>query len=170
MLIVVWSTGCGYQAVRYSETFGSGNRVALHGFRNDSFEAGVDSVVTDAFANEFMRRGALKIVTDPATADWVLTGTIAQLDTYNRSFSSVAFSLEYEVSMVLDVGLSRRDGTQIQLDSASLRARERYLASADPEATRTNREEAIRRVAAVLASRAHDALYERASLSGVPSQ
>ena len=170
MLIVLVSTGCGYQAVRYSETFGSGNRVALHGFRNDSFEAGVDSVVTDAFANEIMRRGALRIVTDPAAADWVLTGVVVELDTFNRSFSSVAFSLEYEVRMVLDVGLTRRDGTEIVLDRASLRARERYLASADPEVTRTNREEAVRRIAAVLATRAHDALYERASLSGAPPQ
>ena len=166
LVLPLVAAGCGYQAVRYADTFGSGNRVAVHGFRNDSLEAGVDSVVTDAFSNEFMRRGALRIVSDPAAADWVLTGAVSQLDTHNRSFSSVSFSLEYEVRMVLEVALRRRDGTEIQLDRESLRARERYLASADPEVTRTNREEAIRRVAALLASRAHDALYERAASAG----
>ena len=40
---------------------------------------------------------------------------------------------------------------------------ERYLASADIEATRKNRDEAMRRMANVLAARAHDMLYELAS-------
>ena len=37
---------------------------------------------------------------------------------------------------------------------------ERYLASADIEATRKNRDEALRKVAVVLAVRIHDLLYE----------
>jgi hypothetical protein len=37
---------------------------------------------------------------------------------------------------------------------------ERYLASADVEATRKNRGEAMRKMAEVLAARVHDLLYE----------
>ncbi len=162
------TTACGYQAVRYSETFGETNRIAVHGFRNDTFEAGVDSVVTDAIASEVMRRGALRLVEDASLADWVLTGVVEQVETRNRSFSSVAFSLEYEVELRLAVSVAHRDGTALQLDRGSLRETERYLASADLEVTRTNREEAIRRLATILAGRIHDAFYERAALAEVP--
>ncbi len=164
VLPVLGATACGYQAVRVSEAFGSANRIALHGFRNDSMEAGVDSVVTDAFAREVMHRGALRLVDDADVADWVLSGAVTRLEVYNRSFSSVSFSLEYEVYLGLDVVIEHRDGRRLELGPQSLQGRERYLASADAEVTRTNREEAIRRVASQLAARVHDAFYERAAV------
>ena len=168
LAFAVVTAACGYQAVRYSETFGETNRIAVHGFRNDTFEAGVDSVVTDAISSEVMRRGALRLVDDASVADWVLSGVVQQVRTRNRSFSSVAFSLEYEVELRLAVSVARRDGTALELDPHSLRETERYLASADVEVTRTNREEAIRRLASVLAGRIHDAFYERAALAEAP--
>ncbi len=42
----------------------------------------------------------------------------------------------------------------------ALQEAEYYLASADVEAMRKNRDEAIRRVAGVLAQRVHDTLFE----------
>ena len=165
---VVLVSACGYQAVRYAETFGEANRIAVHGFRNDTFEPGVDGVVTDAIATEVMRRGALRLVDEAAVADWVLTGVVEQVETRNRSFSSVAFTLEYEVQLRLAVTIARKDGTALELDGNSLRESERYLASADVEVTRTNREEAIRRLAMLLAGRIHDAFFERAALAEAP--
>jgi hypothetical protein len=41
-----------------------------------------------------------------------------------------------------------------------LRARESYLASADIEVQRKNREEALRKIAVVLAARIHDVIWE----------
>ena len=49
-------------------------------------------------------------------------------------------------------------------DPNALRESERYLASADAEVTRTHREEAIRRLAGLLAARIHDAFFETAAL------
>lgn len=160
LVVALVSGGCGYQAVRYSEAFGDSNRVAVNGFRNDTFEAGVDGVVTDALSSEIMRRGALRLVDDAGAADWIVTGTVLEVDTRSRSFSSVAFSLEYEVDLRLAVTIARQDGTILQLDPNALKERERYLASADVEVTRTHREEAIRRLAAQLATRIHDAFFE----------
>jgi len=164
ILLALGATGCGYQVVRVSDAFGTANRIAIHGFRNDTMEAGVDSVVTDALAREVMQRGALRMIDDPGSADWVLTGVVSRLDVYNRSFSSVSFSLEYEVRLVLDVVIERRDGTRLVLDPQTTQGRERYLASADAEVARTNREEAIRRIASQLAARIHDAFYERVAV------
>ncbi len=160
--------GCGYQAVRYGETFGEANRIAVHGFRNDTFEAGVDGVVTDALSSEIMRRGALRLVAESGAADWILSGVVTEIETQSRSFSSVAFSLEYEVYLRLAVTIARQDGSALVLDSNVLRESERYLASADVEVTRTHREEAIRRLAALLATRIHDTFLESAAFPEAP--
>ena len=76
-----------------------------------------------------------------------------------RSFSSVVLSLEYEVTLALDLRAVRSDGREVALDARVLKASERYLSSADPEVLRKNREEAVRRVAQLIAERVYDALY-----------
>jgi hypothetical protein len=63
--------------------------------------------------------------------------------------------------MELALTLARRDGTPVAIDANALAESERYLASSDLEVTRTNRQEALRRLAGILAGRVHDALYER---------
>ncbi len=162
-LAALFSSGCGYQFVRYADALGDARRVAIQGFRNDSFEPGVDSLLTDAFVREFLRRGALEVIDDPAAADLVLSGVVRDVAIHQRSFSSVAFALEYEVRLRVQVAIERADGTKLQVDESVLNETERYLASADVEVSRTNRQEALRRLSGVLASRVHDALFERAS-------
>jgi len=63
--------------------------------------------------------------------------------------------------MRLDLKVRRRDGTPIRISRRALRESEIYQASADVEVTRTNRKEALERLAGILAGRFHDALYER---------
>jgi hypothetical protein len=159
----VLGLGCGYQFVRYADALGDARRIAISGFRNDSFEPGVDSLLTDAFVREFLRRGALEVVDDPAAADLVVSGVVRDVAINRRSFSSVAFALEYEVRLRVQVAVTRSDGTKLQVDESLLNESERYLASADVEVARTHRQEALRRLSGVLASRVHDALFERAS-------
>lgn len=154
-------SACGYEVVRYAQALGDVRRVAIFGFGNRTFEPGVDGLVTAALQREFLRRGALRLVEDPASADLVIRGVVADLDTFSRSFSSIQFSLEYEVRMYLEVSVQRRDGSEVLLDPRVLSEAELYLASADVEVARTNREEALRRLSTALAGRIHDALYER---------
>ncbi len=161
LALVALQAGCGYQVVRYSEALGDVRRVAIRGFSNDTFDPQVDSMVSDALYREFLRRGAVQLVEDPGDADLVIAGTVLRITTDSRTFSSVAFALEYEVRMQLEVAVTRRDGTEVPIDGRSLVESELYLASADVETSRTNREEALRRLSSVLAGRIHDALYER---------
>jgi hypothetical protein len=72
----------------------------------------------------------------------------------------VVLALEWEVTLKLRVQIARPDGSLILLDDGAMQDTERYLASADVEATRKNRGEAIRKMAEVLAARVHDLLYE----------
>jgi hypothetical protein len=161
------AAGCGYQWVRYQGALGDARRIAIEGFTNDSFDPGVDSMVTDALYREFLRRGALRVVDNPRLADLILRGKVQSIDTTGRSFSSVDFSLEYQVRMRLEVTVTRNDETlteeeaEVALDPRAMVESELYFASADVETTRTNREEALRRLSSLMAGRIHDALYER---------
>ena len=154
---------CGYSFVRYGGGLGDVRRIAIRGLVNDTFEPGADALVSDALAREFLQRGALRLVDDPAAADLVIDGAVKRIDVRRRSFSSILFALEYEVRMELALTIARRDGTPVAIDPNALAESERYLASSDVEVMRTNRQEALRRLAGVLAGRIHDALYERMS-------
>jgi outer membrane lipopolysaccharide assembly protein LptE/RlpB len=160
LAVVVGVAGCGYSLVRYGDGLGEVRSVAVPTPRNDSYEAGVDLIVADALRREFLRRRGVRLVEDPVGADLVLDGRVVAVEGRARSFSSIGLALEYEVTLRLELEARRADATKIAIDPRSLRETERYLASADVEALRKNREEALRQAAAVLAGRIYDALYE----------
>ena len=155
------SSGCGYQFVDYKTPLGDVRRVAFQTLRNDSFDPGYEAVVTDSLVREFRRRGAFQVVDDPKMADLVVTGRVRPIYTVARSFSSVLLALEYTVTVTLDLKALRRDGRAVAIEGSALSQSEIYLASADIEAVRKNRQEALHHVSQVLAEHVHDALYER---------
>ena len=157
------AAACGYQLVDYARPESGTRKVALPTLRNDSYEPGVELLVADALRREFLRRGAFQLTDDPSAADLVVSGSVLPIQTSSSSFSSVVMALEYQVSLALHLRAKRADGTEIALDSRSLRETERYLASADAGALRRNREEALRRLAGVLAGRVHDEVFEVAA-------
>jgi hypothetical protein len=152
--------GCGYKPVRYGGGLGDVRSVAVQTLRNDSYEPGAEFVVSEALRREFLRRGAVALSEDPAAADVVLSGRVERVAIAGRAFSSVLLVLEFQLTVYLEIHATRRDGSEIPLDANALRESERFLASADLEAQRKNRDEAMRRVASVLAGRVHDGLFE----------
>jgi len=160
--IVAGSLACsGYRVVRASEGLGPVKRVAVQTLVNDSYEPGLDVMVTEALRREMQKRGGVELVSDPAAADLVLSGAVLKVQTNARSFSSIAFALEYQVDMSLSLQARKPDGTLVAIDPAALRDWELYLTSSDVEAERRNRDEALRRLASVLAERVHDSLADR---------
>jgi hypothetical protein len=161
LVIALWvGSGCGYQWVDYGKPPPGVGSVQLQTFKNHSYEPGVEFVVADALRREFLRRGAVRLVDDSTTADLVVSGQVEPVLTRTRSFSSVVLALEWEVTLKLWVRIARPDGSLVLMDQAAMQDTERYLASADVEATRKNRDEAMRKMAGVLAVRVHDLLYE----------
>ena len=158
--LLVASLGCGYTLVGYDAGFGDIRTVAIQTPANDSFEPGVEYVVADALRREFLRRAAVRVVDDPTAADLVLGGSVRDVRTSGRSFSSVVFTLEYQLVLTLELVARRSDGTLLPIGPRSLEEAEYYLASADVEATRKNRAEAIRRLTKALAQRVHESLFE----------
>ncbi len=156
--------GCGgYHLVRTDAALGPVRRVAVQTLENHSFEPGIEVMVSDALRREFQRGGGVVVVADPAQADLVLSGTVLDLVTSARSFSSVAFGLEYQVELRLALTARRADGTAMVLDPNTLHDWELYLTSADVEAERKNRDEALRRIASVLAERTREFVSDRLS-------
>ena len=160
-LVICFAAACGYAPVRYADALGDAKTVAIVGLSNETFEPGLETLVSDALAREFLRRGGLRLLEKPERADLVISGAVARLTVSRKSFSSVALAIEYELRLGLELKIARRDGTLVPLDAEAQREAERYVASADVEVERTHREEALRRLATLLAGRVHDALFER---------
>ena len=93
-------------------------------------------------------------------ADLVISGRIAALRASARSHSSVFFAIEYGLTLEVELEVAAREGMVLARVHEQLEGTERYLSSADVEAERKNRDEAVRRVAAVLASRYFDRISE----------
>jgi hypothetical protein len=156
LLALTLVVGCGYRLVRQAD--GRDVTISVVTLDNDSVEPGLELTVTRALRQEFLRRAAPRLVTSPAAADLVIRGRVLPLETRANSFDTVAFALEYQVKLSLELSVTVAKGQPILLDAPSLRQSELYLASADPEASRKNRDEALRRIADVLAGRVHDAI------------
>lgn len=161
--VALLGSGCGYQWLGRADPSAYRPRVAIEPLRNDSFEPGVDSVVTDALRREFMRRGGVELVRDPAAADLVLGGAVLPIVSRADSVTTVEFAIEYELTMRLDLDVTRSGEEAVALDRRSLQKSEFYFASSDVEVQRKNRQEALRRVASAIAGRVHDLLLETRS-------
>ncbi len=160
LALLVVGSGCGYSLVRYSGALGDVRAVAVSTPSNESFEPGIEFVVADALRREILRRRGMRLVNDPKQADLVLQGAVLPIEASGAAFSSVSLVIEYQVTLALRLEAIRPGGEPVPIDPRALQDSERYLASADVQAARKNRDEALRRAASVVAERVYDALYE----------
>lgn len=149
--------GCGYALAGSGVAAGS---VAIRTPRNDSFQPGIEYVVADALRRELLRRSGSALVEDPTRADLVVSGRVLPLETRPQSLSSAILAREQEVTLAVELQAVRRDGSALPLSLGTLAESERYLSSADVQAQAKNREEALRRLADVLATRFFDDVGE----------
>ena len=159
--LAVASFGCGYHVVGRRGSLDGIQRVTIQTFQNSSFEPGYELEMTEAFLQEFHRRGTVELVSDPSQADLVLSGRVLPLKTSDDTYSSATLALEYSLVAGVEISAVLEEGTKVTLGSGTFTEKERYLASADIEAARKNKKEALRKVASTLAGRVHDALTQR---------
>jgi len=160
-LIVGVGLGCGYGVVGRHGSLGNIERVAIPTFQNRSDEPGYEFQVTEAFLEAFDRRGTLDLVRDLTRADLVISGRVLPIQTSTYSLSSTGLALEQQVRVEVKLDVSLHDGTSVALFPGNLVEVEHYLASADSEVERNNRQQALRKVASAMAQRTQDALVER---------
>lgn len=152
---------CGYRPLDARAQLASdAGTIAIALFESSTPEVGLERLLADALHEEFERRGDLRPVYAPAaSADLLLEGSVREIQVSSDAFSSVALTLEDEVSVWLDVAIRRPDG-EVLLRRQRWRFAERFLASADPQVYESNKERALRRLSSRVASRLHDELYQ----------
>lgn len=147
---------CGYRLLQGRDA--QGLTVSVQTLENDSVEPGVEVTVTRALRQVFLRQAAPRLVSQESSADVVIRGRVLPIKTRAESFDTVAMAIEYRVEMTLALEVRDAAGRSVPIDPNALQQAELYLASADVEAARKNREEALRRIADVLAGRIRDAI------------
>lgn len=126
-------------------------------FENDTLEPGIELMLGSALRNEFARPGLVRGVVKAASPDYTLEGQVRSVTTTSRTLTTQIRAIEFTVVVRIEPVLVRNaDGQKLKLDRLSRSADEVYLASFDLEISRKNREEALRRIAAVLADRIYD--------------
>ena len=156
LTIALLVSGCGYHLA--AGDLREVGTIAIVTPRNEAGEPGLDRIVADALRRELLRRSGARIAEDPEKADVVVRGKIVNVQTAARSLSSVVLVLEYETQVTLELDAKR--GDQVVVAPTRFEDSERHLASGDVEAQRKNREEALRRIATMIAARFMDRLGE----------
>jgi hypothetical protein len=154
LLLIPLLAGCGYRLA--AGDLRDVGAVAIVTPSNDAGEPGLDRIVGDALRRELLRRSGARLAETPASADVVVTGRVIDVETSARSVSSVVLVLEYETIVTVELQAAR--GEKVVIAATRFEESERHLASADVEAQRKNRDEAVRRVASLLAARFMDLL------------
>lgn len=158
-LLAVLPLGCGYTVERHPGSFGAdAPRIAIVTLDNDSSEPGVERLVSEALRRECLRRGRYRLVEDVSEADGVLRGRVLPLAERSQTLSSVVLALEQTVTLSLELELVRPGAAIVGLKAAQLTESEMFFTSADIEAARKNKTEALRRLSGLLAERALDAV------------
>jgi outer membrane lipopolysaccharide assembly protein LptE/RlpB len=167
LFLPIFVAGCGYRFVHYRNADGDVQRVSVVTLQNDSAEAGIELLATEALRHEILTRRALELISDPARAQFTLRGRVSEVRTRSRSFTGVALAREYQVTLRIELQFDAGGAGAANRTQQSFEASEIYLASADVAVLRKNRKEALRYLSGLLASRAHDSM-DRNLLGALP--
>ena len=155
-------SACGYRVVGSLHPLPSGlERIEVALFENRSREPGLEKMLADALLEEFARRGVIEPVSQGiGRGDLALRGVVRDVRLTTSAVSSVGLNLEIELMLTVDVELLRGAPRERVWQHEGLRIREKFLASADAQVHVTNKEQALRSVAARLAGQLHDEIVQ----------
>ncbi|MCB1155118.1 hypothetical protein KDL45_15785 [bacterium] len=150
---------CGYTREGRGANLDTGIRsVAIPTFRNDTFEAGLETIVTDALRREFLLHHFVKIA--PAEqADAIAVGVIRKFNTKPISFSESDFATEYRASIRMSLKIVTPGGRVIWSDERIAEVAE-YPANEDVFTSESNKRSAIRSIAEKIARDTHARIFD----------
>ena len=106
LLSAVLLSACGYALV------GKGNSLppTIHtidvpAFINKTTRVELEQRVTQSVADEFVSRGRLKLVTNPAQADAILKGSIDSFGIFPVAFNAQGRATQYQISITANIEL-----------------------------------------------------------------
>jgi len=142
-------SGCGYRRI------GSGaslpvhiHTIAIPTFQNTSLRYKVEQRFTAAVIDEFLRRArSLRITSDPAGADAVLTGTIKHVYRAGGILDNTGRNRVFEVVIVLGVTMRDVKNKKVMFDNQGFVFKGEYELSDDPVSFFNEDDPAVDRIA-----------------------
>ncbi len=157
---VLIAAGCGYRLAGKDNPMLAGiNTIAVPYFKNDTFEAGIESVFTNVFANEFINSKRLQVV-NIDQADVILRGTIKNFREQIISYNQDKKALEYRVFVSLDLRLEKRDTGEVLWKRKRLTDNEEYQVSSYITVTQADKTIAVEKMAQDLAQRVYESIIQ----------
>ena len=152
--------GCGYQFSGSGSYPADVTRIYITILENRSSETGVETTFTNDLIFEFTRNRKESVAPDRASADGILSGTIASLSVENISRSSVSTAVERRVTGILNLRLESPDGRMLWVSGDIVERQAYSVVSGDKLATDQNKADAIAAVSQKLAESAFKRLTD----------
>ena len=154
---VLWLfvTACGYRFSGGGELPGGIKKLNIGIFENRTNENGFESQIANDLIYQFTRFGNLQL-TEKATADASLTGTIKSVTSVTISHANANTSTERRIQAIIALKLSATKGGLLWADNA-ISAYETYAVSTDKAQTEKNKKSALTK----LSSRVAERIYYR---------
>jgi hypothetical protein len=132
----VLGASCGYHTGGHAELLpATAHTIAIPAFTNNTTRYKLTDELPEAIAREFAARTRYHIVSDPATADMVLTGTVLSYRASPTVYDpTTGRASAIELYAVLRVNLSERTTGKLLFSRPNYEVRERYQISVDPTA------------------------------------
>jgi len=153
-------TGCGYRFG--GEGFGPSpeiRSIAIPTFINQTYEAGIETIVTNALLGELIKDRRVKIVGEDK-ADAIIEGTVTSFTTSSVAYDPLGVVLAYRTWIALDVILKRNRKGEILWSQRGLSESDVYRVSSDVLFTEGEKKRAIQKIAGELARRVRRRLFE----------
>ena len=149
MPVALAAAKCGYKRVDSGETLSPKiATIAVPTFRNPSLRYRVEQRFTDAITREILRRERrLRVVSDPETADAVLTGEIKDLRSGGALLDDTGRTRVFQVVVVAGVTLRDRVKEKVLFDNQRMVFRGEYELSDDPDSFFDEEDPAVDRIA-----------------------
>ena len=160
IFLLLAGIGCGYRLAGEGGGPPSEIRsIAVPTFNNETYEAGIETIVTNALLRELIKDRRLKVVGQDE-ADAIMEGTVTSFTTSSVAYDPTGVVLEYRTWVTLDVTVRRNRKGEILWSQRGLLESSVYRVSSEVLLTEAEKGRAIQTIAEKLARRIRRGLFE----------
>jgi hypothetical protein len=159
VFLLLLGMGCGYRLG--GEAFSPSPEVrsiAIPTFSNQTYEAGIETTVTNALLAELIKDRRIRVVGQDE-ADAVMEGMVTSFTTKSVAYDLTGTVVEYRAWVTLDVLLRRGKKGPVLWRKRGLRESEAYKVSEDVLETESEKDRVIQRISVELAKRIRRGLF-----------
>jgi len=155
-LYITGGVGCGYHFSPGGEHIDSAVKtVYVAAFVNQTDEANLGNYMRSAFINQFRKGSRFTLASHMQKADALLTGTVRRSSVSHVAYTATDVAKENKAYLTIDITFKKTADNEIIWSNRNFSGNEAYTVETDPNATETNRKNALRKLADDMAARAY---------------